>query len=72
MPPLLGFCGASNSGKTTLLSQVVAELSRRGLAVGVSHHGHRRPYPCPASRARTPAATSGQAGGWPSTPARYA
>ena len=49
MPPMLGFCGASNSGKTTLLSQVVAELGRRGLAVGVlKHHGHGQPLPPPA------------------------
>lgn len=50
MPPLLGFCGASNSGKTTLLAAVVAELSRRGLALGVlKHHGHPEPLPPPAA-----------------------
>lgn len=49
MVAVLGFCGASNSGKTTLLSQVVAELTSRGLAVGVlKHHGHRQPLPEPA------------------------
>lgn len=41
--------GASDSGKTTLLAGVVAELSRRGLALGVlKHHGHQEPLPPPA------------------------
>jgi molybdopterin-guanine dinucleotide biosynthesis protein MobB len=49
MVAVLGFCGASDSGKTTLLTQVVAELSRQGLALGVlKHHGHREPLPPPA------------------------
>jgi molybdopterin-guanine dinucleotide biosynthesis protein MobB len=49
MVPVLGFCGASDSGKTTLLSQVVDHLSRQGLAVGVlKHHGHGAPLAIPA------------------------
>jgi len=48
MPPVLGFCGAANSGKTTLLCALVAELARRGLKVGVvKHHGHGAPLPPP-------------------------
>lgn len=48
-PPLLGFVGASDSGKTTLLAAVVAELSAQGLALGVlKHHGHQEPLPTPA------------------------
>ncbi len=44
MIPLVGFCGASGSGKTTLVCRVIAELTRRGLAVGaVKHHGHPEP-----------------------------
>ncbi len=49
-PPLLGFCGASDSGKTTLVSRVIAELAGRGYAVGaIKHHGHRAPLE-PADR----------------------
>ncbi|KIX14542.1 molybdopterin-guanine dinucleotide biosynthesis protein B [Dethiosulfatarculus sandiegensis] len=41
MLPLLGFCGFSNSGKTTLVSAVVRELTAYGLKVAViKHHGH--------------------------------
>ncbi len=44
MTPLLGFCGASNSGKTTLACAVLTELTRRGLKVGaLKHHGHGEP-----------------------------
>lgn len=50
MVPVLGLCGASNSGKTTLLTGMVAELSRRGLKVGVlKHHGHGGPIVPPSS-----------------------
>lgn len=49
-PPLFGFCGASDSGKTTLVSRVIAELAGRGYAVGaIKHHGHRGPLE-PADR----------------------
>lgn len=44
MTPLLGFCGASNSGKTTLVCRVIEELTGRGLKVGaIKHHGHPEP-----------------------------
>ncbi len=44
MLPLIGFCGASNSGKTTLVSQVIAALTKKGLKVGaIKHHGHPEP-----------------------------
>ena len=35
MPPVLSFIGWHNSGKTTLASQVVSHLTRRGYRVGV-------------------------------------
>jgi molybdopterin-guanine dinucleotide biosynthesis protein MobB len=39
--PAIAFAGRKNSGKTTLLIQVVAELTARGLRVGtVKHHSH--------------------------------
>jgi molybdopterin-guanine dinucleotide biosynthesis protein MobB len=39
--PAIAFVGKQNSGKTTLLVQVVAELTRRGVRVGtVKHHSH--------------------------------
>lgn len=48
MPPVIGFCGAANSGKTTLVCGVVAELTRRGIKVGViKHHGHGDALPPP-------------------------
>jgi len=50
MIPMVGFCGASNSGKTTLVCGVVSQLSRRGLKVGViKHHGHPEPLQSSAS-----------------------
>jgi len=36
--PVLGICGWSNSGKTTLIEQVMPELGRRGLRVAVVKH----------------------------------
>lgn len=37
----VSFVGRHNSGKTTLLEKVIAELCRRGVDVGtVKHHGH--------------------------------
>jgi len=48
MVPVLGFCGASQSGKTTLLCGVIAELKRRGYRVGaIKHHGKADPLPAP-------------------------
>lgn len=49
MTAILGFCGASGSGKTQLLTGVVRALTARGLRVGViKHHGHGEPLPRPA------------------------
>ena len=40
-PPLLAVCGVKNSGKTTYLERLVAELARTGLRVAViKHDGH--------------------------------
>lgn len=37
----ISFVGHSNSGKTTLLEKIIADLSERGFRVGsVKHHGH--------------------------------
>jgi molybdopterin-guanine dinucleotide biosynthesis protein MobB len=42
----LGFCGAADSGKTTLVCQVVTHLTGLGLRVGaIKHHGHPEPLP---------------------------
>ncbi len=39
--PIIQIVGYQNSGKTTLISQLVTDLSKRGLAVAVlKHHGH--------------------------------
>lgn len=38
----LAFVGKQNSGKTTLLEKLIAELTKRGHSVGtLKHHGHR-------------------------------
>lgn len=40
-PPVLAICGVKNSGKTTCLEQLVAELAGMGLRVAViKHDGH--------------------------------
>lgn len=39
-PPLFGVVGWKNSGKTTLMSRLIAELARRGYAVSVVKHAH--------------------------------
>ncbi len=40
--PAIAFVGRHNSGKTTLVTQVIAQLCALGLDVGsVKHHGHR-------------------------------
>lgn len=40
--PAVAFVGRHNSGKTTLLVRVIAELVSRGLDIGsIKHHGHR-------------------------------
>ena len=38
--PVLGFCAYSGTGKTTLLKQLIPELSHRGLRVAVIKHAH--------------------------------
>lgn len=39
--PLLGFIGHSNSGKTTLLTALIAHLTAAGMKVGAVKHHHR-------------------------------
>jgi molybdopterin-guanine dinucleotide biosynthesis protein B len=39
-PPLFGVVGWKNSGKTTLMTRLIAELARRGYAVSVIKHAH--------------------------------
>jgi molybdopterin-guanine dinucleotide biosynthesis protein B len=39
-PPLFGVAGWKNSGKTTLMVGLIAELGRRGYAVSVIKHAH--------------------------------
>ena len=44
LPPIIGFCGSSNSGKTTLVAKVIKSLSAKGLNLGaIKHHGHPEP-----------------------------
>src|SRR3990172_6969140 len=38
MVPVVSFVGRSNSGKTTIIVKVIAELKRRGYRVGVIKH----------------------------------
>lgn len=41
MPPIVSFIGRPDSGKTTLLAQLIPALTRRGIRVGViKHHMH--------------------------------
>lgn len=40
MNPIISFVGHSNSGKTTLIEQLVRALSRKGYRVGVLKHTH--------------------------------
>ena len=40
VPPVLSFVGRKNSGKTTVLVQVVRELKGMGLKVGTLKHAH--------------------------------
>jgi molybdopterin-guanine dinucleotide biosynthesis protein B len=39
-PPIFGIVGWKNSGKTTLTSRLIAELTRRGLKVAAVKHAH--------------------------------
>jgi molybdopterin-guanine dinucleotide biosynthesis protein B len=41
-PPLFGVVGWKNSGKTTLMANLVRELNGRGVAVSVIKHAHER------------------------------
>lgn len=60
---LFGLCGLSNSGKTTLMAGVIAELTRRGYKVGaIKHHGHRGPVVEPAVLAGKDSAVLARAG----------
>ncbi len=38
--PVLGFCAYSGTGKTTLLTQLIPELNRRGVKLAVIKHAH--------------------------------
>ena len=40
MTPVLGIAGWKNSGKTTMVERLVAELATRGLAVATVKHAH--------------------------------
>jgi molybdopterin-guanine dinucleotide biosynthesis protein B len=40
MQPIISFVGHSNSGKTTLIEQIIRILSRKGYRVGVLKHTH--------------------------------
>ncbi len=40
LPPILSVVGRKNSGKTTLLVHLAAELRRRGLRIATVKHGH--------------------------------
>jgi len=39
---VVGFCGPSGVGKTTLVEQLIVELKRRGQRVSVIKHAHKR------------------------------
>ena len=39
-PPVIGVAGWKNSGKTTLVTRLVAELTRRGFKVATVKHAH--------------------------------
>ena len=39
---VIGFCGPSGVGKTTLIEQLIAELKSRGQRVSVIKHAHKR------------------------------
>ena len=41
-PPIFGVVGWKNSGKTTLLANVINEFTRRGFAVSVIKHAHAK------------------------------
>jgi len=41
--PILSIVGRSNSGKTTLLEKLIAELTRQGLCIGTMINSHHHP-----------------------------
>ena len=41
-PPVLGVVGWKNSGKTTLMANLIRELTHRGFAVSVLKHAHAK------------------------------
>jgi molybdopterin-guanine dinucleotide biosynthesis protein B len=40
--PILGFVASSGTGKTTLLTELIPQLTARGLRVGLIKHAHHR------------------------------
>ena len=42
LPPLLGFCAYSGTGKTTLLTQLIPVLKEQGLKIGLVKHAHHQ------------------------------
>jgi molybdopterin-guanine dinucleotide biosynthesis protein B/molybdopterin-guanine dinucleotide biosynthesis protein len=48
IPPAVSFVAKSGTGKTTVLEQLIPELVRRGLVIGVlKHHAHATPFDVP-------------------------
>ena len=41
-PPVFGVVGWKNSGKTTLMSRLIHELSKRGFEISVVKHAHQK------------------------------
>lgn len=59
----LGFCGAANSGKTTILCGIIPLLTGAGLKVAaIKHHGHASPIVEPAALAGKDSAALAEAG----------
>lgn len=40
LPPTLGFCAFSGTGKTTLLTKLIPQLKQRGLKLAIIKHAH--------------------------------
>jgi molybdopterin-guanine dinucleotide biosynthesis protein MobB len=45
LPPTIGFAAPRGTGKTTLVEQVIRELTQRGLRVAALKHGHHDAQP---------------------------
>ena len=70
--PAVAVVGRHNSGKTTLVERLIAELVARGLDVGsVKHHSHAASISTIQARTRT-APRRGRAGGRHSAPGQMA